>query len=252
MAAGDLSTRGEQITIGHLLDYVPDIKPRLYSIASSSRLRGDNECHLCIIKNEWNATSGRSLTGLSTRWLSEDLHPEKVGSIGVRACVHPSAVTLPEKHTTPMVMVALGTGIAPMRAFIEERAAAKKDGEDDWTLSYPGHKDGNRDSYIGIDDACESLALPAGAYDGGISCVMALRSAVQPARRDEYRRIADRLLSVLIPDMHEKIYVTHRLQQNKKFLGLCGMVWCLQLAGATAPPSRNRAHWGIAHDSYAA
>ena len=47
----------------------------------------------------------------------------------MRACVHPSAVTLPEKHTTPMVMVALGTGIAPMRAFIEERAAAKQDGE---------------------------------------------------------------------------------------------------------------------------
>eukprot|EP00913_Durusdinium_trenchii_P003148 g2909.t1 len=112
-----------KVSLGHLLDYVPDIKPRLYSIASSSRLRGEDVCHLCIIKNE-------SLTGLSTRWLSEDLHPEASGAIGVRACVHPSAVTLPEKHSTPMVMVALGTGIAPMRAFIEERAAAKKDGED--------------------------------------------------------------------------------------------------------------------------
>merc|ERR1719464_342043 len=45
--------------IGQLLDYIPDIKPRLYSIASSSRLRGENTCHLCIIKNEWTASSGR-------------------------------------------------------------------------------------------------------------------------------------------------------------------------------------------------
>jgi hypothetical protein len=46
-------------SVGNLIDYVPDIKPRLYSIASSSRLRGDDECHLCIIKNEWSAASGR-------------------------------------------------------------------------------------------------------------------------------------------------------------------------------------------------
>merc|ERR1719433_1418577 len=56
-------------SIGTLLDYIPDIKPRLYSIASSSRYRGDDECHLCIIKNEWTATSGRNRVGLSTGWL---------------------------------------------------------------------------------------------------------------------------------------------------------------------------------------
>merc|ERR1712048_1133177 len=106
-------------SLGHLLDYVPDIKPRLYSIASSPRMRGeDEECHLCIIKNEWEATSGRNRVGLSTRWLSE-VSPGKDG-FPTHGCVHPSAVTMPETHETPLVMVALGTGIAPMRAFIEE------------------------------------------------------------------------------------------------------------------------------------
>ena len=37
----------------------------------------------------------------------------------------PFKVTLPEKHSTPMLMVALGTGIAPMRAFIEEKDGRK-------------------------------------------------------------------------------------------------------------------------------
>merc|ERR1719210_931548 len=59
-------------------DYIPDIKPRLYSIASSSRLRGNDECHLCIIKNEWTATSGRNCVGLSTGWL-ERLEPGTEG-----------------------------------------------------------------------------------------------------------------------------------------------------------------------------
>lgn len=178
-----------KVNIGHLLDYVPDIKPRLYSIASSSRLRGDNECHLCIIKNEWNATSGRSLTGLSTRWLSEDLHPAEVGNIGLRACVHPSAVTLPEKHSTPMLMVALGTGIAPMRAFIEERAAAKKDGED-----------------------CGPMALFFGARNR--------QEYSYEAEFDQYQKdgVLTHIHLALSREQKEKIYVTHRLQQNKKLV----------------------------------
>merc|ERR1712232_114395 len=93
-------------SVGQLLDYIPDIKPRLYSIASSSRLRGENNCHLCIIKNEWTATSGRNRVGLSTGWL-ERVDPGTEG-LSMRAFVHPSAVTMPETHKTPMVMVALG------------------------------------------------------------------------------------------------------------------------------------------------
>jgi len=177
-----------QVSIGNLLDYVPDIKPRLYSIASSSRLRGDDVCHLCIIRNDWSAASGRPLTGLSTRWLSEDMHPDKE-ALPVRACVHPSAVTLPEKHTTPMVMVALGTGIAPMRAFIEERAAAKKDGEE-----------------------CGPMALFFGARNR--------QEYSYEAEFDQYQKdgVLNHIQLALSREQKEKIYVTHRLQQNKELV----------------------------------
>ncbi|CAJ1344552.1 unnamed protein product, partial [Effrenium voratum] len=177
-----------QVNIGHLLDYVPDIKPRLYSIASSSRMRGDDECHLCIIRNDWTATSGRQLTGLSTRWLCEDMHPE-AGSIGVHACVHPSAVSLPEKHTTPMLMVALGTGIAPMRAFIEERASAKRDGEE-----------------------CGPMALFFGARNR--------QEYSYEAEFDAYQKegVLTDIHLALSREQKEKIYVTHRLQQQKQLV----------------------------------
>jgi len=114
-------------SIGQLIDYIPDIKCRLYSIASSSRMRGENECNLCVIKNEGDATSDRPRVRASTRWLAEiESGPDGLWCHGT---VHPSAVVMPDTHEPPLVMVALGTGIAPMRAFIEERAVAKKDGE---------------------------------------------------------------------------------------------------------------------------
>jgi homodimeric pyruvate:ferredoxin (flavodoxin) oxidoreductase len=174
-------------SIGTLLDYVPDIKPRLYSIASSSRLRGDDEVHLCIIKNEWDAQSGRSCVGLCTRWL-EELDPGSDG-LKLHGCVHPSAVTMPDTHKTPLVMVALGTGIAPMRAFIEERAAARSDGEE-----------------------CGPMALFFGARNRA--------EYSYEAEFDSYHKegLLDHVILALSREQKEKIYVTHRLQQQKQLV----------------------------------
>jgi len=174
-------------SIGQLLDYIPDIKPRLYSIASSSRLRGENTCHLCIIKNEWTATSGRNRVGLATHWLGE-VEPGQKG-LACSATVHPSAVTMPETHETPLLMVALGTGIAPMRAFIEERAAAKRDGE-----------------------TCGEMALFFGARN------RAEYSYEQEF--DDYQKegVLQHMSLALSREQKEKIYVTHRLQQEEQLV----------------------------------
>eukprot|EP00928_Gymnodinium_smaydae_P019150 TRINITY_DN17317_c0_g5_i2.p1 TRINITY_DN17317_c0_g5~~TRINITY_DN17317_c0_g5_i2.p1 ORF type:complete len:794 (-),score=152.86 TRINITY_DN17317_c0_g5_i2:146-2356(-) len=176
-------------SIGTLLDYIPDIKPRLYSIASSPRLHGEEVCHLCIIKNEWNgATSGRDIVGLSTGWLDRTPNPSP-GTVEMRACVHPSAVTMPDTHETPMLMVALGTGIAPMRTFIEERVAAKRAGE-----------------------KCGPMALFFGA-----------RNRQEYSYADEFQAYQDEgvlqdIVTALSREQKEKIYVTHRLQQNKQLV----------------------------------
>jgi len=177
-----------KVSIGTLLDYVPDIKARLYSIASSSRMRTDDECHLCIIKNEWTGTSGRDITGLSTRWLCDDLNPD-AESIPMQAIVHPSAVTMPDTHKTPILMVALGTGIAPMRAFIEERSCAKKDGEE-----------------------CAPMALFFGARNR--------QEYSYEAEFNQYQKdgVLEHIHLALSREQKEKIYVTHRLQQEKQLV----------------------------------
>lgn len=176
-----------KVSVGQLLDFIPDIKPRLYSIASSSRLRGTDECHLCIIKNEWEATSKRNIVGLSTRWLSE-VEPGTDGLV-CHSCVHPSAVTMPDTHETPLVMVALGTGIAPMRAFIEERAAAKRDGE-----------------------TCGEMLLFFGARNR--------QEYSYEQEFDDYQKegVLQHIVLALSREQKEKIYVTHRIQQEKQLI----------------------------------
>jgi len=150
-------------------------------------MRGENECHLCIIKNEWQATSGRDRVGLATRWLAE-FALGKV-SVNVHASIHPSAVTMPETHKTPILMVALGTGIAPMRAFIEERAAAKRDGEE-----------------------VSEMALFFGARNRQEYSYEAEFNAYQKEGVLEHIHLA------LSREQKEKIYVTHRLAQQSKLV----------------------------------
>jgi sulfite reductase alpha subunit-like flavoprotein/ferredoxin len=175
------------VSIGHLLDYVPDIKPRLYSIASSPRMRGEDECHLCIIRNDWTATSGRTCVGLSTGWL-DALQTGNV-NLEMNAKVHAAAVTMPQNHETPLVMVALGTGIAPMRAFIEERVSAFRAGEKTSPMAlFFGAR--NRQEY---------------SYEQEFS---------------DYQKEGPltHIVLALSREQKEKIYVTHRLQQEKEMV----------------------------------
>jgi len=175
-------------SIATLLDYIPDLKPRLYSIASSSRLRGQEECHLCIIRNDWwGKETDRFITGLTTGWLDDLVVPDE--GIVMNGCTHLSAVTMPETHKTAMVMVGLGTGIAPMRAFIEERAQAKRDGEE-----------------------CAPMALFFGARNR--------QEYSYEKEFDEYQKegVLEHIHLALSREQKEKIYVTHRLAQEAELL----------------------------------
>ncbi|MFT5466921.1 MAG: sulfite reductase (NADPH) flavoprotein alpha-component, partial [Verrucomicrobiales bacterium] len=94
------------------------LPPRLYSIASSLRANPD-EVHLTVASVRYH-THGRDRKGVASTWLAD--------SVGLGQKV--SAYVAPNKHfklpasgDTPMIMVGPGTGIAPFRAFLEERQA---------------------------------------------------------------------------------------------------------------------------------
>lgn len=57
-------------SIDYLIEAIPPIKPRLYSIASSQNVHKE-AIELCIILNDWKTPSGKYKTGLNTTFLSK-------------------------------------------------------------------------------------------------------------------------------------------------------------------------------------
>jgi len=102
-------------TVEHLLSIIPSIKPRLYSIASSQRYN-PNEAELMIVILDWKSKSGKQRRGLSTDYVER----LQVGD-QVAANITSGTFLFPEDARTPMVMAGLGTGLAPFRAFTQER-----------------------------------------------------------------------------------------------------------------------------------
>jgi sulfite reductase (NADPH) flavoprotein alpha-component len=92
------------------------LTPRLYSIASSPKAH-PGEVHLCVgIVREHVA--GRLRRGVASTYLAERV---PLGTT-VPVYIQPSAhFSVPEAPGTPLIMVGPGTGIAPFRAFLEER-----------------------------------------------------------------------------------------------------------------------------------
>jgi sulfite reductase (NADPH) flavoprotein alpha-component len=88
--------------------------PRLYSIASSLSAHAE-EVHLTVAVVRYDGY-GRERKGVCSSYLAE-----RVGE-AIPCYLHPNKnFKLPEDDKVPIIMVGPGTGIAPFRAFIEER-----------------------------------------------------------------------------------------------------------------------------------
>ena len=99
------------------------LQPRLYSIASSPKAH-PGEVHLTIAIVRYN-THGRDRGGVCSTYVSDRLVGQNPGVF----VHHNKNFRLPENGDTPVIMVGPGTGIAPFRAFIEERAATEAKGK---------------------------------------------------------------------------------------------------------------------------
>lgn len=92
------------------------IPARLYSIASSQKANSE-EVHLTIGKVNYE-TNGRQRLGVCSGSISERIQPGDTLPIYVHK--NPN-FRLPENVDTPIIMIGAGTGVAPYRAFLEER-----------------------------------------------------------------------------------------------------------------------------------
>ncbi len=101
-----------------LVDHMRRLMPRLYSIASSAVVH-PSEVHLTVAIVRYT-TNGRDRVGVCTTFLSDRA---EVARTPTPVFISHSHFGLPEDGARDVIMVGPGTGIAPFRAFLQERAA---------------------------------------------------------------------------------------------------------------------------------
>jgi len=106
-----------------LIESLEPIQPRLYSISSSQRAEpGRVSLTVDTVRYKIGA---RTRVGVASTFLGERIRPgEKVRAYVQRA----HAFGLPADPSVPIIMVGPGTGVAPFRAFLQERMATKAPG----------------------------------------------------------------------------------------------------------------------------
>ena len=157
------------------------IQPRLYSISSSLRAHPE-EVHLTVAVVRYTKND-RPRKGVASTFLAERISPGEE----VRVFVHPShRFQLPESGDVPLVMIGPGTGVAPFRAFLEERQATAANGK----------------NWLFFGDQCRATDF---LYESELN-------GFQRAG------LLTRLDTAFSRDQDEKIYVQDRMRQRAKEL----------------------------------
>jgi sulfite reductase (NADPH) flavoprotein alpha-component len=117
-----------------LFNVLQRLVPRLYSIASSQLEHKDTaETTVRVVRYD---THGRDRQGVASGQLGERA---QVGAVLPIFLTANQNFKLPEDNSAPVIMVGPGTGIAPFRAFLEERQAKGASG-DNWLFFGDQHQ----------------------------------------------------------------------------------------------------------------
>lgn len=112
------------LTAADLISNLSPLRPRLYSISSSLKAHAE-QVHLTVGRVAWSFRD-RGRKGVASTMFSDRL---KRGDT-VRVFVHKAhGFSVPTDSGRPMIMIGPGTGIAPFRAFLQERRATAAPGK---------------------------------------------------------------------------------------------------------------------------
>jgi sulfite reductase (NADPH) flavoprotein alpha-component len=170
-----------ELTAEELLGLLRKLPPRLYSVASSLQAAPD-EAHLLlgVVRYE---SHGRTRKGVASTFVAERLRSGDTLPVYVKPNKN---FRLPDDPDRPLVMIGPGTGVAPFRAFLQERQAAGAKGRN-WLFF--GDRNFSHDFLYQLD-------WQAFLKDGVLSRIDVAFSRDQP----------------------EKIYVQHRMWQRREEL----------------------------------
>lgn len=137
-----------RVPFSMLTESVHKIQPRYYSISSSSLVQ-KTKISITAVVDSMSIAGRDSLKGVTTNYLlalKQKQHGEpnpdphgltyevtgprnKYDGFHLPVHVRHSSFKLPSDLSRPVIMIGPGTGVAPFRAFVQERAAQAKKGE---------------------------------------------------------------------------------------------------------------------------
>ncbi|EKP0299265.1 assimilatory sulfite reductase (NADPH) flavoprotein subunit [Aeromonas veronii] len=113
------------LTAEQLVGLLRPLTPRLYSIASAQS-EVEEEVHLTVGVVRYRQEDGTVRSGAASSYLADRLIEDGEVRVFVE---HNDNFRLPQNPDTPVIMVGPGTGIAPFRAFMQEREAQGAEGK---------------------------------------------------------------------------------------------------------------------------
>jgi sulfite reductase (NADPH) flavoprotein alpha-component len=116
------------LTAEQLVTLLRPLTPRLYSIASSADEVGE-EVHATVgvVRYQYD---GKTRTGGASGYLAERLQEDSDVGVFIE---HNANFRLPQDNNIPIIMIGSGTGIAPFRAFVQQRAVEQAQGKN-WLI----------------------------------------------------------------------------------------------------------------------
>lgn len=117
-----------KLTAEQLVSLLRPLTPRLYSISSSPAEVGE-EVHLTVgvVRFEHE---GRARSGAASSFLADRVEEDGAVRVFVE---HNDNFRLPNDTAKPIIMVGSGTGVAPFRAFMQQRVADEANGKN-WLI----------------------------------------------------------------------------------------------------------------------
>ncbi|KAI5248323.1 cytochrome P450 reductase 1 [Aureobasidium subglaciale] len=206
-AAGDEGA-WKDVPLSFIVEILPVMQPRYYSISSSSVVQPRSAALTAVVSDTVFPGTNERIPGLSTNYmlaLKESLedkgkpHPhgltyplegpqESLSGGRLHTHVRKSTFKLPALASHPIIMIAAGTGIAPFRAFLQERARIQSIGREVGpTILFFGCRNENQD-YLYREELAELKA--------------------------QFGDLLTLVTAFSRPDSGEKTYVQHRVVEH--------------------------------------
>lgn len=151
-----------------LFENIRKLQPRYYSISSSSLHSKKQISITAVVESQKQPEWSHEFKGVATNFLlaqHENFHSQaagifktskpsthhlsgpRYGGPGITSLIHVrrSNFRLPKSNSTPLIMVGPGTGVAPFRAFVQERAVRNESQPAGRTMLFYGCRTRNED-----------------------------------------------------------------------------------------------------------